>query len=159
MPAYNVVLKKVAPLQVAQIRDVAPSFEQLGPTLGRLFGQLFGYIGQQGATPVGPGITLFYDSEYRERDINVGACLSFEGSLNDGEEVKVVELPAVETMASVIHHGSFSTMNQAYNAILKWIEANGYHISGPNRELNLEYEPGGDESKFVTEIQFPVEKP
>jgi effector-binding domain-containing protein len=84
--------------------------------------------------------------------------MSFEGEPGDGEEVKVVELPAVETIASVIHHGSFSTMKQAYNAILKWIETNGYHISGPNRELNLEYERGGDESKFVTEIQFPVEK-
>jgi effector-binding domain-containing protein len=61
-------------------------------------------------------------------------------------------------MASAIHHGSFSTMNQAYNAILKWIETSGYHISGPTRELNLEYERGGDQSKFVTEIQFPVEK-
>jgi len=31
-------------------------------------------------------------------------------------------------------------------------------IGGPNRELNLEYEPGGDELKFVTEVQFAVEK-
>src|SRR5258707_13377167 len=158
MPVYNVVLKKVAPLQVAQVRGVAPSMEQIGPTLDRLFDQVLGYSSQHGATSVGPGITLYYDTEYRERDISVGACLSFEGSLNDGEQVKVGELPAVETMASVIHHGSFITLNQAYNAILKWIEANGYHISGPNRELNLEYERGGDQSKFVTEIQFPVEK-
>jgi DNA-binding transcriptional MerR regulator len=158
MPAYDVVLKKVAPLRVAQVHGVAPSMEQIGPTLDRLFDQVLGYISQQGVAPVGPGITLYYDTEYRERDISVGACLSFEGSLGDGEEVKVVELPAVETMASVIHHGSFSTMNQAYNAILKWIETNGYHISGPTRELNLEYERGGDQSKFVTEIQFPVEK-
>jgi DNA-binding transcriptional MerR regulator len=158
MPAYDVVLKKVAPLQVAQVRGVAPSMEQIGPTLDRLFDQVLGYISQQGVAPVGPGITLYYDTEYRERDISVGACLSFEGYLGDGEEAKVVELPAVETMASVIHYGSFSTMNQAYNAILKWIETNGYHISGPTRELNLEYERGGDQSKFVTEIQFPVEK-
>jgi DNA-binding transcriptional MerR regulator len=158
MPAYDVVLKKVAPLRVAQVRGVAPSMEQIGPTLDRLFDQVLGYISQQGVAPVGPGITLYYDTEYRERDISVGACLSFEGSLGDGEEVKVVELPAVETMASVIHHGRFSIMNQAYNAILKWIETNGYHISGPTRELNLEYERGGDQSKFVTEIQFPVEK-
>ncbi len=158
MPAYDVVLKKVAPLQVAQVRGVAPSMEQLGPTLDHLFDQVFGYINQHGAISIGPGITLYYDTEYRERDISVGACMSFEGELYDGEQVKVGELPAVETMASVIHHGSFSTLNQAYNAILKWIEANGYHISGPNRELNLEYERGGDQSKFVTEVQFPVEK-
>jgi effector-binding domain-containing protein len=86
------------------------------------------------------------------------SALSFEGDLHDSEEMKVVELPVVETMASVTHQGSFSTLSQAYNAILKWIEANSYHISGPNRELNLEYEPGGDKSKFVTEVQFPVQR-
>ena len=158
MPTYDVVLKKVSPLQVVQVRGVAPNMEQIGLTLNRLFGQLFAYISQHGATPVIPGITLYYDREFCERDINVGACLSFEGTLSDGEEVKVVELPAVETMASTIHHGSFSGLSQAYNALLQWIEANGYHISGPNRELNLEYEAGGDESKFVTEVQFPVER-
>jgi effector-binding domain-containing protein len=160
MPEYDVVIKSVVALQVAQSRGVAPKMEQpeLGITLGRLFAEVMGSITQQGATIVGPGITLYYDLEYREREISVGACLAFEGSLFESEQVKVVELPAVETMASVIHHGSFSTMHQAYNAILPWIEANGYHICGPNRELNLEFEPGGDESTFVTEIQFPVEK-
>ena len=160
MPEYDVVIKSVVALQVVQSRGVAPKMEQpeLGITLGRLFAEVMGSITQQGATIVGPGITFYYDLEYREREMSVGACLAFEGSLFESEQVKVVELPAVETMASVIHHGSFSTLNQAYNAILKWIEANGYHISGPNRELNLEYERGGDQSKFVTEIQFPVEK-
>jgi DNA-binding transcriptional MerR regulator len=160
MPAYDVVIKSVVALRVAQARGVAPKMEQpeLGITLGRLFAEVMGSITQHGATIVGPGITLYYDLEYREREISVGACLAFEGSLFESEQVKVVELPAVETMASVIHHGSFSTMHQAYNAILPWIESNGYHIRGPNRELNLEFESGGDESTFVTEIQFPVEK-
>src|SRR5215467_9959510 len=111
MPAYDVVLKKVAPLQVAQVRGVAPSMEQIGPTLDGLFDQVLGYISQHGVTAVGPGTTLYYDSEHGEHNIAVGACMPFEGSLFDGAQVKVVELPAVETMASVIHHGSFSTMN------------------------------------------------
>ena len=158
MPVYDVVLKKVAALQVAQIHGVAPSMEQLGPTLDRLFDQVFAHIKQQGATITGPAVTVYYDSEFREHDVSVGACRSFAGSLHDGEQVKVEELPVVETMASVIHHGSFSTLHQAYNAILKWIETNGYHVSGPAREVNLEYERGGDQAKFVTEVQFPVEK-
>ena len=37
---------------------------------------------------------------------------------------------------------------------MKWIKANGYEIAGPNRELNLEYERGGDQTNYVTEIQF-----
>jgi hypothetical protein len=76
LASYDGVLKKVAPLQVVLVRGVAPSMEQLGPTPGRLFGQVFGYISQHGATPVGPGMTLYYDTEYCERDIHVGACLS-----------------------------------------------------------------------------------
>ena len=158
MPAYDVILKNVAPLRVASVRGVAPSMEQIGPTLDRLFDQLSNYASQRGVTLVEPAITLYHTIGQAELDINVEACLPLEGSLSGGEQVKVGELPAVETMASVIHHGSFSTLNQAYSAIFTWIEANGYRVSGPNRELNLEYVRGGDQSKFVTEIQFPVEK-
>ena len=62
-------------------------------TLNRLFDQVMGYIMQQGATPTGPGITVYYDAEFSEQNMNVGACMPFEGSLNDGEQVKVVKLP------------------------------------------------------------------
>ena len=43
---------------------------------------------------------------------------------------------------------------------MTWIEANGYHIAGPNREVYLHCTSPvrqNDES-YVTEIQFPVEK-
>lgn len=158
MPAYDVILKKVAPLWVAQIRGKAPTMEKIGLTLDVLFDRVMEYITLNGATIVFPGITIYYDPEYCEHDVDVGACLAFEGSLGEGECVKIEELPGFETVASVIHHGSFSTMNQAYSAIFKWMEMNGYSIIGPNRELNLEYERGGDQSKFVTELQFPVRK-
>ncbi len=158
MPAYDVILKNVAPLRVASVRGVAPNMEQIGPTLNCLFDQVLKYVNQHGATLVGPGTTLYHNLGFTELDISVEACMPFDGSLDDGEQVKVGELPAVETMASVIHHGSFSTLNLAYSAIFTWIEANGYRINGSNRELNLEYVRGGDSSRYVTEIQFPVEK-
>jgi effector-binding domain-containing protein len=62
-------------------------------------------------------------------------------------------------MASVVHHGPFATLDSAYNSVLSWIERNGYTITGPGREINLEYERGGDQSNFVTEIQYPVARP
>lgn len=40
----------------------------------------------------------------------------------------------------------------------RWIEANGYQTNGYVRELNLAYKRNGDQSKYVTEIQFPIEK-
>ncbi len=159
MPDYDVIIKKVAPLRVAEVRGVAPAMDKLGPTLDGLFDEVMGYIARQGAKMVEPSITVYYDQEMCDRDINVGASISYEAStLPDTDRVKTVELPGFDKMASVIHRGSFATLHQAYEAISKWLEANGYRVNGPSRELNLEYERGGDQSKFVTEIQFPVEK-
>ena len=158
MPAYDVVLKKVPAVRVAEVRGVAPTMAQFGQTFDRLFDEAYDHIQQHGATVSGPGIAMFYDAEYRDTDIHVGACFPFQGKLESSPQVEVYELPAVETMASDVHHGSFSGLHQAYNAILKWAEANGYQIHVPTREVYLEYERGGDQSKYVTEVQFPVEK-
>ena len=45
------------------------------------------------------------------------------------------------------------------NALIQWIETNGYQIITPNREIYLKgpgpnYEP----AEYVTELQFPVQK-
>ena len=81
MPAYDVILKSVAPLRVASVRGVAPSMEQIGPTLDRLFDQVMGYVSQHGANPVEPGITLYHNLGLTELDISVEACMPFDGSL------------------------------------------------------------------------------
>jgi effector-binding domain-containing protein len=104
----------------------------------------------------GPAITLYF--HFGDPDISVGACMPFEGQLQGDEQVEVSDLPAIETVASTIHHGSFSGLPQAYDAIARWIEANHYRVSGPTRELNLQYERGGDQQNFITEVQFPIEK-
>jgi effector-binding domain-containing protein len=64
-------------------------------------------------------------------------------------------------VAAVIHHGPFNTLSEAYEAILKWIEANGYRINGSSREIYLKTPAElGDQNdpSTVTEVQFPVMK-
>ncbi len=156
MTEYDVILKNVPAMKVAKTGATAQDMEGLGQTLNRLFDTVLEYMQQHRVTPLGPAITLYLSMS--EDDIRVEACMPFHDTLEGGEQVKVEELPAVETMVTTLHHGSFSKLNEAYGVLLQWIEANGYRIIGPNRELNLVYERGGDESKFVTEIQFPVEK-
>ena len=53
------------------------------------------------------------------------------------------------------------TIGEAYDAVAKWIDQNGYQIVGPGRELNLRVpEPLGNQNdpNTVNEIQFPVKK-
>ena len=44
-------------------------------------------------------------------------------------------------------------------ALMRWIEANGYQIAGPSREIYFtDPNSGVPPSEYVTEVQFPVRK-
>jgi effector-binding domain-containing protein len=66
-------------------------------------------------------------------------------------------LPGYEQVASTIHKGKYDTITDAYQAMLKWIEDNGYNIIGLDRGI---YRIDPNEVKSpednVTEIQFPI---
>jgi effector-binding domain-containing protein len=154
MPDYDVVLKKVEPILVAGVRDIIPTY----PEQGHLWEKLESYLGQQKVTPVGACFTIYYADE---PEIDAEVCEPLEYDIPASASILVHQLPAIETMASMIHHGPFITLNQAYTALLKWIEVNGYRITGPAREIYLEPPAtAGSQTdpSTVTEIQFPVEK-
>ena len=126
----------------------------------RLFDEVYGFLARHGVN--GPdlvGAAIWHDEEFKTSDIDGEAVVYLKQAIPAGEHVKVYELPAV-TVASVIHKGAFNTFNQAYEAVLRWIEANGYKIVGPNREVYLycTQPVRQDDDSYVTEIQFPVTK-
>jgi effector-binding domain-containing protein len=68
----------------------------------------------------------------------------------------VYELPPTQ-VASVVHQGDFEEFTQGHAALLEWIDANGYKIVGPYREIYIKHNKA-NLSDTTTEIQFPVEK-
>ncbi len=160
MSKYDVVIKKVDPVKVASVRGVVPT----PPEQGSLWGELEGYLAAQHVRPAGACFALYHDDEYKERDWDIEVCEPIAADLTPGKRVQVRKLPAVETMACTIHQGPFTTISEAYNAIAKWIEANGYRTCGPGREIYLHVTEEGQgmvsqtDLGTVTEIQFPVEK-
>jgi effector-binding domain-containing protein len=151
MPTYDVVLKPVEPVLVASVRQTLQSY----PQVGQLIGEVYGHLEQFGAG--GICAAIWHDEEYKDHDIDGEGVVLIDRRVPEGQRVKVYELPAA-TMATAVHHGSYSNFSQAYNAILSWIETNGYRIVGPNREVYLKGGGAQDDESFVTEIQFPVEK-
>jgi DNA-binding transcriptional MerR regulator len=156
MSKYDVVIKKVEPLKVAALRDIVPT----PPDQGRLWQELEGYLAAQHVHPVGPCLTLYYDEEYKEQDWDIEVCEPIEGGLPETERVKVRQLLGAEAAACVVHHGPFVTIGEAYDALMKWISASGYHIVGPGREVYLReaIQANQNDPDTITEIQFPVEK-
>jgi len=91
-------------------------------------------------------------------DLDIGFSLTRDVSrkvkLAGGLELISRELPAVDTMATIVRSGPAWRSHFAFSAIGQWIEANGFELGGPCREVFLD-QPGSATEPII-EIQFPV---
>ena len=156
MPTYEVVIKKVPALRVASIRDTIPAYSQQQ----QLWHELDAYLTQQRLQVTRPCSALYHDTEYRERAVDAQVCFPVGAAARSRGRVSARTAHRRNDGACCAHTRPFNTLNQAYNALMQCIQANGYRICGTNREIYLHStEPvRQDDPSYVTEIQFPVEK-
>lgn len=101
------------------------------------------------------------DDDCGRLDIDIGFSLTRPSNASlkiaGGCVLGASELPAVDEMATIVRSGTDSASHNSFGMIGTWIEANGYEIAGPCREVFLEPITGarGLEGALV-EIQFPV---
>lgn len=112
----------------------------------------------------GPLIVVAHsDFDDETLDLEIGIGLNQERKarvkLPDKREMTPVELPAIETSAALVRGGPTYQAHLAFGALGVWMEANGYTIAGPCREVFLEppFQPP-DPEHAVIEVQFPVAK-
>ncbi len=155
MSKIDVIVKKVEPVKIASVRDIIPSY----PEQGGIWGELEGHLATQRVRPVGPCFTMYHDEGYKERDVDAEVAEPIAADLPETPRVRVRTLPAAEVV-SAVHRGPYTALGEAIEAVIKWTEANGYRIVGPEREIYLQPGRNGSQTdpETVTEIQFPVEK-
>jgi DNA-binding transcriptional MerR regulator len=168
MPDHEVLLKTVQAQWVASVREKMSWSGQdvLGPNITKMFDEVGEHLDRQRVAPAGPGIALWHESQFVHTDINqeemdVETALPIDRPVPESGRVKVRELPKGE-VAYAVHHGDFSGLPLAKQAVFAWIEANGYRRAGPIREVYLYHHPdhatNEDSPHHITEIQFPIEK-
>lgn len=161
MSAYEVVIKAMPALTVAAIREVVATKDAMPERCRHMAEEIGQWMQQTGAPGTGPWFAIYHNTGYTETDIDVemaapiGVPAAPTSDRRGQERVTQRTLPAVASMACVVHHGSYDRILEAYSAIGKWIEANGFSIGGPCREIYLR---GPDQGEPITEIQFPVEQ-
>lgn len=155
MPEYQVTIKKTSPLLITSVRDVLPAYN----AISTLYNELFGFLGKAGVSLSGPPMVIYHDTGYKEHDTDMEAAVPVSRPVEITGRIQVYRLPEITQAACLVHHGDYTKFNQAYQAIMTWIEQNGYHISGNIREVYLQGpEQCKDPENYVTEIQIPVEK-
>lgn len=150
---YEVILKRVEPLRIVSVRRIIPSYWEEGP----LWVELSEQIQKAGVTVHGHYLSLYHSSE---PVIDAEVCAPVPADLKEIHGLSIRTLPAVETMASTIHQGSFAGLASAYAELLKWVDAHGYIIVGPDREiyLRLPEDVSRQDPNAITEMQVPIRK-
>lgn len=162
LSSYDVILKQVEPQLIAVVRAILPSRAEVG----MLFAEVYSALGEHVPATLGPNpgqggqtLVLWYDTEYKEMDFDGAAAFFIRSRVPESGRMRVFELPAA-LVAATIYHGTYESIGDAHQAVITWIEANHYRISGADREINL-YNKAPirrDDPSYVTEIQYPVEK-
>jgi effector-binding domain-containing protein len=163
---YDVVVREIEPQLVAAYREVAPDDDRIQ----YMFEELERYVAQFNARADKPPMSIYHDPEYREENIDAEVVVPLKSAIPPTDAIHVREMPRMVKAACVVHTGIYATVYQAYNALLSWIESNGYRMRGPIREVYLSYSADGlgfelpptylvkESNPFVTELQLEIEK-
>ena len=165
--SYDVVLREIEPELIAAYREVAANDDRIQP----MFELVETYVDPyDGARADKPPLSIYYDDEYREKDMDLEVAVPLRYPIPENEIIRVRQVPRLANVACVVHVGEYVDIYQAYNALLAWIEANDYRMTGPIRELYLRFGADGldfelpatyladDKHAYVTELQISVGK-
>jgi DNA-binding transcriptional MerR regulator len=156
MSADDVVIKPIPAVRVAELTGTAASFgpEDIVPVIQPLYEQLCRRLTDAGVTPAGPNIAYYEDSPDGDDTIIVHAGVTVAAEPRDRYDFAIVDLPRIESAATIVHRGSMDGVMPTVQSLARWIDANGYRSSGYNRELYLECT--GSPDQWVTELQEPI---
>jgi DNA-binding transcriptional MerR regulator len=152
IPPYDVVVRRVEPMLIASVRGFLASYWDATP----LWAELAEKMSKAGITPAGPYFSIYHAVELQ---IDIEACVPVMPAAREQSILQVYELPAVDQMACTIHHGPFTGLINGFTALFKWVDANGYQMAGPDREIYLRHPSKTDfanDTQAVTELQVPV---
>ena len=77
--------------------------------------------------------------------------------IREKEKADVVLTPAA--CAATVHRGGYSSLSEAYGAVVSWIAENGYAIAGAPFELYIKTQFDSlSPDDWLTEVYFPIHK-
>jgi DNA-binding transcriptional MerR regulator len=152
----DVVLKNVPSLRIASRSVTIPTNSEVPKYLNAAFAEAQAYARRLGARETGPCLAVWHQPAEILANEVAEAAIPIDRLLPGTDQVKVYELPPAQ-VAAAVHHGAFENFTQLHTALLSWVEANGYRIAGPYREIYINHDPN-NMAESATEIQYPVEK-
>ncbi|WP_035793653.1 MerR family transcriptional regulator [Kitasatospora mediocidica] len=156
MPSNDVVVKRIPAVRLAELTGTATTHEPdgIGPVIGPLYDELCRRLAAAGVSITGPAVAYYEVSPDGDDTVVVHAGMPVATAPHDSHDFAVVDLPAIESAATLVHRGSMDDVMPSVQALARWIDANGHRSAGYARELYLECPD--DRTQWVTELQEPI---
>lgn len=164
LPAYDIVVKPVAPMWVASKRVLVPRLDQMGEYCDSLHTAVRQWLASRRIRPLGfPApqmLNLYHSTEYVETDVDVegAVVIAKPESLDAPAGLRIYLLDGCASAVSGIHRGAMEDLPRLALGLLAWAGQNGCEIIGPVRELHLagQEADGAPQLEPVVELQLPV---
>ena len=154
--SHPVLIKTIPETTVAAMRVRIESYDSLFDVMPKM-GALMEKAGCECALPE-YCFTNYLEPGYKDEDILVEICEAVTGAKEEIGGLYFRTLPEIQA-ACIYHKGSYGTLSESYESVLKYIEENGYEIAGAIRESYIDgVWNKDDESQWLSEIQVPVRK-
>jgi DNA-binding transcriptional MerR regulator len=157
----DVVIKPIPALLFLSIRAIIPSPEEMIELAQHIQRVIPSRVDRRALGPCA-GIVYTDGFTLTKNDVELGYLLKIPVEdpiiISDEYVLHMRELPAVQTMATTVQTGGPDLVFVALGRIGQWIEANGYHIAGPYREIGLELFNISTSDEMIVEVQMPIER-
>lgn len=151
-----VLIKTIPETIVAAMKTRIESYDSLFDAMPKM-GAVMESVGCECALPE-YCFTNYLEPGYKDEDILVELCESVTAVKKERDGLYFKVMPSVQA-ACIFHKGSYSTLSESYETVLKYIEENGYEIAGAIRESYIDgIWNKDDESQWLSEIQVPIKK-
>lgn len=120
---------------------------------GKYYGTLFERVPKERVTPTGLNGARYYDKEFDRESSDIEVFIGIREKDKADEVMKPCEC------AMTVHHGGYSTLSEAYGAVVTWISENGYEIAGAPFDLYIKTQFDSlPPEEWETEAYFPIRR-
>jgi len=152
---YEIEVKQLPDQYVVSARTTTTQ-DKIGEMFGELLPQVDAEILNAGVRPAGPAFAIYHEFSDDRVDMELGFPVAEPIATN--EPVIGRELPATAA-AVTFHHGPYTSLGDAYEAVQAWMRENTRTASGPPWEV---YWVGPmddqDSANWKTEVGFPIQE-
>jgi DNA-binding transcriptional MerR regulator len=151
----SVTIKFIDAQYVASYRR-STTYQSVFADIPNGFANVFGFLERTNMVPVGAPFTLFHEFPEGDSEGEISLCIPVVGPHSGGDGIAVEKI-AGGAVASLLHQGSYESMDTSYANGATWIHERGHRVVAANREIYLNSPADTPEADLLTEIQWPID--